>query len=106
VSVVVWVRVCAPGSSRTPVSAGIPGLVDTPRWTVWSASEKSSRSHLNFTLHLLPLRLSRYFFNQCCRGMGKPWTTIHGASVAATYDTDEIRWTNGRNGRCRVRRPH
>ncbi len=37
-------------SSRTPVSAGIPGLDDTPRWTVCNASESASRSHRNFTV--------------------------------------------------------
>src|SRR6266508_1187502 len=33
---------------RTPVSAGIPGREETARCTVCRASEKTSRSHLNF----------------------------------------------------------
>ena len=37
-------------SMRTPVSAGIPGREETPRWTVCSASESASRSHRNFTV--------------------------------------------------------
>src|SRR5919204_41749 len=36
-------------SSSTPVSAGIPGRAETPRWIVWSASDSTSRSHRNFT---------------------------------------------------------
>src|SRR5712691_11308734 len=36
----------------TPVRAGMPGRDDTARWTVWSASDRTSRSHLNFTEHL------------------------------------------------------
>ena len=36
-------------SIRTPVSAGIPGREETPRWTTWSASESVSRSQRNFT---------------------------------------------------------
>ena len=32
------------------MSAGIPGREETARWTVCSASERSSRSHLNFTM--------------------------------------------------------
>ena len=37
-------------SINTPVSAGIPGRDDTPRWTVCKASESASRSHRNFNV--------------------------------------------------------
>ena len=40
----------SPASISTPVSAGIPGRDDTPRWTVCNASESASRSHRNFTV--------------------------------------------------------
>ena len=49
-SVVVSVmRPSSVASTSTPVSAGMPGLDETPRCTVCSASDRASRSQRNFT---------------------------------------------------------
>jgi hypothetical protein len=55
-SVVVSVSPSFPTDRRTPVRAGIPGLVETPRWAVCRASARTSRSHRSFTAHLLRSR--------------------------------------------------
>src|SRR5438093_6947157 len=108
-SVVVRVSVSELVSRSTPVRAGIPGLVDTPRWMVCSASDRSSRSHLNFTFPLTDQeRLVRFFQPSGVGGCGTCGKTPTPPRVAGVSDTIEIRWTTGpcsRMGKRCPRRP-
>ncbi|GBC87749.1 hypothetical protein HRbin12_01767 [bacterium HR12] len=87
-------------SSSTPVSAGMPGREETPRWTACSASDSRSRSQRNFTCP--PPHGS---FRSCSSSLAvvgpvETWETGRAPSVRRPCDMGERRGTVwGRCGR-------